>query len=66
MVITKEDVAAFRNYLNQLLIFVDAQIKAGKTKEEILKATEIPGAPEWKGDGIDRPLTAAYEELTNG
>jgi cyclase len=64
IIITKEDIAAFRNYLNQVLIFVDAQIKAGKTKEEILKATEIPGAPEWKGDGIDRPLTAAYEELT--
>jgi cyclase len=64
IVITKEDIAAFKNYLIQLLIFVEAQIKAGKTKEEILKATEIPGAPEWKGDGIERPLTAAYEELT--
>jgi len=35
----------------------------GKTKEEILKATEIPGSPEWKGDGIERPLGAAYTEL---
>jgi cyclase len=60
----KEDVMAFRNYLDKLLVFVGEQIKAGKTKEEILKATEIPGAPEWKGDGIDRPLKAAYEELT--
>jgi hypothetical protein len=40
------------------------QVKEGKTKEEIIKATEIPGSPEWKGDGIARPLTAAYEELT--
>jgi cyclase len=60
----KEDVLAFRNYLDQLLVFVGEQIKAGKTKDEILKATAIPGAPEWKGDGIDRPLKAAYEELT--
>jgi glyoxylase-like metal-dependent hydrolase (beta-lactamase superfamily II) len=60
----KEDIMAFRNYLDKLLVFVGEQIKAGKTKEEILKATEIPGAPEWKGDGIDRPLKAAYEELT--
>ena len=44
--------------------FVESEIKAGKTKEEILKATAVPGAPEWKGDGIERPLTAAYEELT--
>jgi hypothetical protein len=47
-----------------LLQYTDSQIKAGKTKEDILKATEIPGSPEWKGDGIQRPLTAAYEELT--
>ena len=63
--ITKEDVKAFRNYLSSLMVFVQAEIKAGKTKEEIIKATAIPGAPEWKGDGIDRPLTAAYEELTS-
>ncbi len=61
---SKADVLAFRNYLEKLLTFVGDQIKAGKTKEEILKATEIPGATEWKGDGIDRPLKAAYEELT--
>ena len=24
----------------------------------------IPGGEEWKTDGIERPLTAAYEELT--
>lgn len=65
IVIKKEDVKAFRNYLSSLLAFVQGEIKAGKTKDEILKATEIPGAPEWKGDGIDRPLTAAYEELTS-
>ena len=65
IVIKKEDVKAFRNYLFSLLVFVQGEIKAGKSKEEILKATEIPGAPEWKGDGIDRPLTAAYEELTS-
>ena len=64
ILLTKADINAFRNYLSQLLIFVAAQIKAGKPKDEILKSTEIPGATEWKGDGIDRPLTAAYEELT--
>ena len=61
---TKEDLKAFSAYLANLLQYTDAQIKAGKTKEDILKTTEIPGSPEWKGDGIQRPLTAAYEELT--
>jgi len=61
---TVEDIKAFRNYLDKTLQFVQAQIKAGKTKDELLKATSIPGAEEWKGDGITRPLTAAYEELT--
>ena len=62
----KENVKAFRNYLDSLMTFVKAEMKAGKTKEEILKATAIPGAPEWQGDGIVRSLTAAYTELTVG
>lgn len=60
---TKDDVAAFRNYLQNVLNFVEGEIKAGKSKADIIKATEIPGSPEWKGDGIDRPLGAAYDEL---
>jgi len=61
---TKDDLKAFQTYLSNLLEYTGSQIKAGKTKEEILKSTEIPGSPDWKGDGIQRPLTAAYEELT--
>jgi len=60
----KEDIKAMQNYLAQLLQFVEGEIKAGKTKEEIVKAKSIPGVPEWQGDGIERGLTAAYEELT--
>lgn len=58
------DLKAFGEYLGNVLKFVGDEIKAGKPKEEILKATEIPGSPEWKGSGIDRPLNAAYQELT--
>lgn len=61
----KSDVKAFSNYLQSLLVFVASEIKAGKTKEDILKATTIPQAPEWQGDGIARGLTAAYAELTS-
>jgi cyclase len=60
---TKADVKAYQNYLQSLMTFVGAEIKAGKTKEDILKATTIPGAPEWQGDGIQRSLGAAYDEL---
>ncbi len=64
-IIKKADVLLFRDYLGNVLSFTDAALKAGKTKEEILKATEIPGSPEWKGDGLSRPLAAAIEELTS-
>ncbi|HMI79808.1 MAG TPA: MBL fold metallo-hydrolase [Ferruginibacter sp.] len=58
-----EDVKAFGDYLGNLLKFVEGEIRAGKSKEEIIKAKEIPGSPEWKGEGAERPLTAAYTEL---
>lgn len=60
-----DDLKAFGDYLGHVLKFTESEIKAGKTKEEILKATEIPGSPEWKGSGIERPLAAAHEELTS-
>jgi glyoxylase-like metal-dependent hydrolase (beta-lactamase superfamily II) len=59
-----DDLKKFGDYLGSVLKFVDGEIKAGKTKDDILKAKAIPGADEWKGDGIERPLQAAYEELT--
>ena len=62
--LNKEDVLLFRDYLENVLKFTDDEMHAGKTKEEILKATEIPGSPQWKGDGIQRSLTAAFEELS--
>lgn len=61
---TADDLKAFQDYLGKVLQFVEGEIRAGKTKDEILKATLIPGGEDWKTDGISRPLTAAYEELT--
>jgi cyclase len=60
----KEDIKAFKDYLEKLLVFVGQEIKAGKSKEEVMKATAVPGVTEWQGDGISRSLQAAYEELT--
>ena len=64
IVLKADDLHAFRDYLGNLIKYVNDALVAGKTKDEILKATTIPGSPEWKGDGIDRPLKAACEELT--
>lgn len=62
---TADDLKRFGDYLGNTLKFVEAEIKAGKTKDEILKAKTFPGIGEWKGDGIERPLSAAYQELTS-
>jgi glyoxylase-like metal-dependent hydrolase (beta-lactamase superfamily II) len=61
---TADDLKKFGDYLGRVLDFADKEIKSGKSKEEILKATAMPGETEWKGDGFNRPLQAAYEELT--
>jgi cyclase len=60
----KTDLTAMQGYLQRLLDAVSDRIKKGQKREAILKMSEIPGATEWKGDGIQRTLTAAFEELT--
>jgi len=60
----KEDLKAMQNYLARMLDFVEKEIKAGKSKDDILKEKAIPGVTEWQGDGIERGLQATYEELT--
>lgn len=62
----KAEIIAFRDYLTALLQQVERAIKAGESKEDILKLTAIDGAPDWQGDGIGRSLNAAYLELTMG
>ena len=59
----KDDLVAFADYLTALMEHVTAEMKAGKTKEQIMGTTAIPGAPQWTGDGIQRGLAAAMEEL---
>ena len=55
-----------KDYPNRLLDFVGQSIRAGKTKEDILKEKAIPGLTGWQGDGIEWGLQAAYEEITAG
>ena len=63
IVIKKEDVLQFREYLSNLLRYTSESMAKGMTKEDFLKSTSIPGSPDWKGDGISRPLEAAWAEL---
>ena len=59
---SKEELAAFEDYLGKLLDFVAGEIKAGKSRDEIIKVKDIPGV-SWKNSGAERSLTAAYDEL---
>jgi glyoxylase-like metal-dependent hydrolase (beta-lactamase superfamily II) len=62
---THEDLKAKEQFLKNLLKFVKKSKKAGKTLEQLVEETTmIPGSPEWKGDGIQRPLGAAWEEVS--
>ena len=58
-----DDLKKFADYLDAVLKFTEGEIRAGKTKETFLKTTSIPNQGEWKGDGIARPLGAAWDEL---
>lgn len=62
---TVEDVKNFQDYLSKVLAFADQEIKKGVSKQEFIRNTSIPGVTQWTGDGIERPLSAAYEELTS-
>lgn len=60
----REDLAAMQNYLDQLLKYVQKAISDGiGEKDLIAKTTIIPGAEEWKGQGVERSIGAAYMEL---
>ena len=60
----KEEIKAFQNYLDKLLIFGEKSLRASIPLEELKKTTQfIPGAEEWKGKGIERSLDAVYAEI---
>ena len=62
----KDDLRAMKDMLSRLQDFVAGWVKAGKSKDDLLKEKAIPGVTEWQGDGIERPLQAAWEEATAG
>ncbi|MGC4038770.1 MAG: MBL fold metallo-hydrolase [Chitinophagaceae bacterium] len=60
----KDDIRAMKDYFEKLVAFTQQEIKAGKTQEEFLKNTSIPGVTEWVGQGIERSLSAAWVEFS--
>ncbi len=59
----KDDLRAMQNYLAKLQTFAVKSFQSGKSKEDFIKEKAIPGVTEWQGDGIERGLQAAYEEI---
>jgi glyoxylase-like metal-dependent hydrolase (beta-lactamase superfamily II) len=60
----KADLLYMRDYCTALLEFVRGEMKAGKTKDAIIKITDpLKGFPD-HGPLVERVLTAAYEELS--
>ena len=58
-----DDVRAFKDYLEKLWAFGEAEIKKGTSRDAFIKNKSIPGVTQWTGDGIDRSLSAVYDEL---
>ena len=58
------DLAVMRDYLTALLEFVGAQIKAGKTREQVVANTEAIKGFEDHGPMLARSSGPAYDELT--
>ena len=66
---TAADLTRFRDYLGALLAFVEAQVKAGKTRDEVLAMRDplagFEGFGRFGQAGPRDALTCAYEEVTS-
>ena len=61
---SQADLTQMRNYLTALLDFTSAQIKTGKTREQIVAITDPLKGFEDNGPMVARSITAAYDEIT--
>ncbi len=64
-VCAQADLKVMGSYLTALLDFVNTQIKAGKTREDIIAMKDVLKGFDDHGPLTARPLTAAYDELQN-
>ena len=63
----KEDLKKMQHYIHQVLALVDKEMKAGKSKDEIMQIQSIPNVGEWTDEKhvLKMNLDAAYTELSN-
>jgi cyclase len=66
---TTADLQVFRDYLSALLAHVEAEIKAGKPKAEIIKLENLAGFPDFhlppgRSNRLPGNLGVVYDELT--
>jgi len=65
---SQADLTRFKDYMGALLAFVETQVKAGKSREEVLAMRDpLPGFENFGRFGQPGPrdaLTCAYEEVT--
>ena len=61
-----EEVKLFKDFLEKTVVYVEKEVKAGKSKDEILKTTSIPGVSYMQGTGLERSLGPVYDEVVAG
>jgi len=64
VICSQADLSVMRNYMTALLDFVNAQIKSGKSKEQIVAMTDVLKGFEDHGPLLARTITPVYDELT--
>ncbi len=61
---SRADLQHHASYLGALLDYVRAEVKAGKTREQIVASTDIIKGFEDYGPLVPRPLGPAFDEVT--
>jgi cyclase len=61
---SRADLLHHADYLTALLEYARSQVKAGKSRDEVVKSTEVIKGFEDYGPLISRPLGPAYDEVT--
>ncbi len=64
VIITREEIRNFKNYLSTLYNFVENEVTQHKTREEIIANKVLPGFENWNNKFIENCLDSAYTEIT--
>jgi cyclase len=62
---SRADVGRHADYLAALLQYVREQVKAGKSREQVVASTDVITGFDDYGPLVSRPLGPAYDEVTS-